>query len=89
MKSTKDQKLRRLKTIQGHLKAIERMVQEDKYCIDILTQSLAVQQALKQFDASVLENHLKTCVVSQIKKRQSKKSTQELMQIYQLARKTS
>jgi DNA-binding FrmR family transcriptional regulator len=57
----------RLKSIEGHIRGIERMVEEDAYCMDILKQVKAVQQALERVSALTLENHLNTCVTTAIR----------------------
>ncbi|SDL09541.1 metal-sensitive transcriptional regulator [Tessaracoccus oleiagri] len=54
--------LRRLKLIEGQTRGIARMVEEDKYCIDILTQISAIQSALKAVSLGLLEDHLDHCV---------------------------
>lgn len=54
--------LNRLSRVEGHLKRVKQMIEEDQYCIDIITQSLAVQSALRSVDELILKNHLKTCV---------------------------
>ena len=56
----------RLKIARGHLDKIVRMVENGDYCIDILTQSQAVQSALRQTDALILEDHLKHCVADAV-----------------------
>lgn len=64
---TKDEKkalLTRLKRIEGQAGGIARMVEEDKYCVDVLQQILAVQGALAQVSKKLLQAHMKTCVVS-------------------------
>jgi len=58
--------LNRLKSIEGHVGGVHRMVEEDKYCIDILKQTLAVQRAIDKVNALILENHLETCVTTAI-----------------------
>lgn len=57
----------RLRSIEGHVRGIERMVEEDAYCMDILRQVKAVQQALERVSALTLENHLNTCVTTAIR----------------------
>ncbi len=57
----------RLASAAGHLKGIERMVQEDAYCIDIIRQIQAVQAALHKVNILLLDNHLHTCVTSAIR----------------------
>lgn len=59
--------INRLRSIEGHVRGIERMVEEDAYCMDILKQVKAVQQALERVSALTLENHLNTCVTTAIR----------------------
>lgn len=58
--------LARLKSVEGHVRGIQRMIENDQYCIDIIQQVQAVQRALDKFNALVLENHLNTCVTTAI-----------------------
>lgn len=58
---------RRIATAAGHLKGIERMVEDDAYCIDIIRQIQAVQSALNRVSALVLDNHLRDCVSTAIR----------------------
>jgi len=62
----KKELLNRLSRIEGHLKKVKEMVEKDQYCIDIITQSLAVQSALRSVDKVILKNHLETCVKNAI-----------------------
>ena len=59
--------LNRLKRIEGQIRGIYGMVENDAYCIDILNQALAANAALTAFDKALLSNHIKTCVVDDIK----------------------
>ena len=59
----KDQHLKRLRRIEGQLRGLQRMVEEDQYCIDILTQVSAATKALQSFSLELLDNHLKGCVL--------------------------
>jgi DNA-binding FrmR family transcriptional regulator len=59
--------LNRLKSIEGHVRGIERMVANGDYCIDIVNQILAVQRALKKVNGMVLDRHLHTCVTTAIR----------------------
>ena len=54
--------VRRLKSIEGHVRGIQRMVDEGEYCIDIVNQIVAVQRALKKVSGLVLDQHLHSCV---------------------------
>jgi len=56
--------VRRLKSIEGHVRGIQRMVDEGDYCIDIVNQIVAVQRALKKVSGLVLDQHLHSCVTS-------------------------
>lgn len=81
-KDTQERILHRLKIARGHLAKVMQMVEEDKYCIDIINQSSAVQSALKEADNLILENHLKTCVDDFFKTGKQEKAVSELMQVF-------
>ncbi len=83
-KTVKQQALHRLKIIQGHLRAVERMIERDEYCIDIVHQSMAVQKALKRMDMALMKEHLGTSVVEQFQNNQFSKSIEELMTLYEM-----
>lgn len=57
----------RLKSIEGHVRGIQRMIEEDVYCIDVINQNLAVQRALEKVNSLILERHLQTCVTTAIR----------------------
>jgi len=59
--------LRRLKSIEGHVRGIERMVGEDAYCIDVIRQIQAVQAALDKVSSRILENHLNSCLITAVR----------------------
>lgn len=61
--ATKDQLLNRLKRVEGQVRGIERMVEEDRYCIDVLTQITAVQAALDKVGLALLDEHARHCVL--------------------------
>jgi DNA-binding FrmR family transcriptional regulator len=65
--STKAGVIRRLQSIDGHVRGIQRMVEEDQYCIDVIKQIDAVEAALRKVQEIVLENHLNTCVTTAIR----------------------
>jgi len=83
--SDNDQKiLRRLKRIEGQVRGIQRMVEENRYCVDILTQVAAVRAALDQVGMSVLEKHTHGCVQKAIKSGEGDESIDELMDVIKL-----
>ena len=59
--------LNRLKSIEGHVRGIEHMVEDGAYCIDIANQIMAVQRALQKVNSLVLDRHLHTCVTTAIR----------------------
>jgi DNA-binding FrmR family transcriptional regulator len=59
----KDSHLKRLRRIEGQVRGLQRMVEEDKYCIDVLTQVSAATKALQSFSLELLDEHLGHCVV--------------------------
>ena len=62
-----DNALRRLKTIEGHIRGIERMVEEEAYCIDIIRQIQAVQAALNKISTTILDEHLHSCLTTAVR----------------------
>lgn len=61
-----DSTIRRLKTVEGHLRGVIRMVEEDAYCIDIIRQIQAIEAALNKVNSRILEDHLNSCVITAI-----------------------
>ena len=58
--------LLRLKSIEGHIRGIQRMIEEDKYCIDVIQQVQAVQAALNKVSTMLLDGHLNSCTITAI-----------------------
>ena len=87
MKTNKENLLRRLKIIEGQVRGLQRMIGEDVYCIDVITQTSAVKQSLSNIEDKLMEGHLGHCLVNQIKKGQVDKATKEMLKVYQLKRK--
>ena len=80
--TTKARALHRIKIIKGHLNSVEKMLEDNAYCVDVVHQSRAVQKALKKLDLLIIEDHLKGCVVHQIQSGQSKKTSDELLRLF-------
>ena len=85
-KEIKEKAIRRLKILEGQIRGLERMVEKEEYCIDVLQQSLAAKQALSGIEDLILENHLSTHVIQQIKSGKSKKAIDEILSIYKLSK---
>ncbi len=79
--------LKRLSFIEGHLQGIRRMVEQDKYCVDVLKQTMAIEKALERVDGLVLGSHLETCVADAFREGRSEKTVKELAEIFNTARK--
>ena len=76
----------RLASIEGHIKGIRKMVQDDTYCVDVLKQTYAVERALQRFEAELLRGHLAGCVPAAFKEGRSKQIIDELHELFELAR---
>ena len=85
MRTEKNTLLKRLSYIEGHIKGIRKMVEEDQYCVDILRQTYAVRKAIEKLEALTLENHLAICVPEAIASGEVEKVIAELVQLYYLA----
>jgi DNA-binding FrmR family transcriptional regulator len=79
--------IRRLKIIEGQVRGLQEMITEDKYCIDIITQTSAIKQGLSKVEDLLLEKHLSHCVVKQIESGQIEKAQKEILEVYRLKRK--
>ena len=87
MQASKKEILNRRATIEGHLRGIRKMVEEDKYCVDILKQTYAVERALQKFEAALLEGHLNGCVPAGFKEGRDQEMIRELAELFELSRK--
>jgi DNA-binding FrmR family transcriptional regulator len=86
--ATKKQVINRLRSVEGHVRGIERMVEEDSYCIDVIKQAIAVQRALERVNGIMLENHLQTCVTTAIRSEEAQERERvigELLEVFETA----
>jgi len=79
--------IRRLKLLEGQVWGLQKMVDSDTYCIDVITQTSAVKQGLSNVEDMLLENHLGGCILDQVKSGQTKKAKDEILKVYRLKRK--
>jgi len=86
-KDTKEKINRRFKIIEGQISGLKNMLEEERYCVDVIVQLSAVRQALSSIEDLMLENHLSTHVVHQMKNGAHKKATNEIIKIYKIAKK--
>ena len=86
MRHEKQQLLNRLKTIEGHVRGVHRMVDQEDYCIDILKQTQAIQRAIDTFNRIILEQHLNGCVTEAIQGEdpvERERVMSELLQVFE------
>jgi DNA-binding FrmR family transcriptional regulator len=82
--------LKRLKNIEGHLRGVMRMVEQDEYCIDIIRQIQAVEAALDKVTGRILENHLNSCVITAIQgenAEERQRVLKEITEVFDMANK--
>ncbi len=84
---SKSRIIRRLKLLEGQVRGLQKMVESDTYCIDVITQTSAVKQALSNVEDILLENHLSSCILNQMKSGQTNKAKEEILKVYKLKRK--
>lgn len=83
----KRRSLHRLKILQGQLKGLEKMVEKEEYCMDILTQSLAAQKSLSSLNKLILQNHVQTHVKHALgsgTEKEKNKAIEELLRLYEI-----
>jgi len=76
--------IQRLKTVEGHIRGIQRMLEEDQYCIDIIGQIQAVQAALNKISVRILDGHLNTCLLNAVQGNDPAERQQALNEISKL-----
>ena len=82
--------IRRLKTVEGHLRGVIRMVEEDTYCIDIIKQIQAIEAALNKVSTQILEGHLNSCVTTAIQgndKKERERVLKEITEVFEMSTK--
>jgi len=77
----------RLRRVEGQVRGLQKMVNEEQYCVDIITQSSAIKEALSSVEDLILENHLSTHVLQQIKGGKEQRAIAEILKVYKLAQK--
>ena len=87
MNIEKQKLIRRLKIIEGQVRGLQDMLTKDKYCIDIITQTSAIKNALSGVEDALMEEHLGTCVIHQIKKGKENTAIKEILKVYRTKRK--
>lgn len=78
--------IRQLSVIEGQIRGLKKMIEDDKYCIDVITQASAIRNSLSSVEEKILESHLNTCAVSQMKGEKQEKAIKEILAVYKLAK---
>ena len=87
LQDTKQDCLKRLNYIEGHLQGIRRMVDEDKYCVDVLKQTYALRRAIEKLEQIMLNGHLHSCVIEGVRDGREDQVLGELLELYSLNQK--
>lgn len=85
---TKAQCLKRLSRIEGQVRGLARMVEEDRYCIDVITQIAAVRAALRRVEEHVLEDHVSHCVEHAIRSGKPEEQRQKVAELLEVLRRS-
>ena len=78
--------MKRLAYIEGHLQGVRKMLEEDRYCVDILKQTHAIRKAIEKLETVLLDGHLRTCVVGGIQQGKAEQIIDELRALYTVGR---
>lgn len=84
--SIKKKLANRLNRVEGQVRGLKKMVEEEKYCIDIITQSSAIRQALSSVENKMLENHLSEHVIEQMQEGEEEKAIEEIINVFKKAK---
>ena len=77
----------RISYIEGHLAGVKKMIEEERYCVDILKQTYAIRRAIEKLETKLLDGHLRSCVVEGVRVGRSKEILDELVELHALANK--
>jgi DNA-binding FrmR family transcriptional regulator len=86
VKAPRSEVLRRLRSIEGHIGGIRKMVEEDAYCVDILQQTHAVKRALEKLEAVLVRGHLGSCIGDALRPGRRAEVVRELEEIFDMSR---
>lgn len=89
---SKQQLINRLKSVEGHVRGVQRMLDDDAYCVDVIKQTIAIQRALEKFNSIILERHLQGCVSTAIRgddPAERERVIHELLQVFETSNQIS
>lgn len=82
---TKQEALKRLAYVAGHLEGVRKMVENDTYCVEVLKQTFAVRRAIEKLEGLLLEGHIRSCVVEDIKEGREDAAVTELIDLFKVS----
>lgn len=82
LSNAKKEALQRLNYIEGHVAGVRKMVEEDRYCVDVLKQTYAIRRAIKKLEQILIEGHLNSCVVEGVREGREDQVLGELVELY-------
>ena len=82
---TKLETLKRLAFVAGHLEGVRKMVENDTYCVDVLKQTFAVRRAIEKLEGLLLEGHIRSCVIEDIKEGREDVAINELIDLFKVS----
>jgi DNA-binding FrmR family transcriptional regulator len=86
----REEVLKRLKNVEGHVRGVEKMVENDAYCIDLIRQIQAIQAALNKISSMILSNHMNSCLVTAVRgddPEERERVLKEIAEVYEMASK--
>lgn len=84
--AAKQRNIRRLRRIEGQVRGLQKMVDDDRYCADIMTQVTSVQEALRSVSRELMRNHIRHCALDAVGKGETERMVDELVGLMQLSR---
>lgn len=84
---TKNAATRRLAYIEGHLGGVRKMIEEDRYCVDVIRQTYAIRRALQKLEGVLIDGHLRSCVPEAYREGRDDQMREELKEIFEISEK--
>ncbi len=87
VENSKQECVKRLNYVEGHLQGIRRMIENDRYCVDVLKQTYALRRAIEKLEQIMLRGHLHSCVIEGVRDGREDQVLDELLELYSLSQK--
>ena len=85
LEDTKSQALKRVNYIDGHLSGVKKMIEEDRYCVDVIRQTYAIRRALQKLEGLLIDGHLRSCVPDAYREGRDEQMLEELKDLFEIA----